>query len=142
MAMKPGARQTALIGAGGFAVLMPLALLFLSPAAPKTIAGTAHAAPLAQPAAPAIGAVYARTLFGAAPEQTPPADAPALVGIVGRLGSDAVALVRAADGGTRTLKIGESVDGWTLAALAIDAAFFTRGGERVRVALPIGPDDQ
>ncbi len=41
-------------------------------------------------------------------------------------------------GATRTLKVGESVDGWTLASLAIDAAFFTRGAERVRVALPAG----
>ena len=43
---------------------------------------------------------------------------------------------RNADGSIRTLRIGESVDGWTLQSLAIDAAYFTRGGERVRVALP------
>jgi hypothetical protein len=67
-----------------------------------------------------------------------PADAPALVGVVGRLGEDAVALVRTAQGSTRALRIGESVDGWTLASLAIDAAFFTRGAQRVRVPLPAG----
>lgn len=50
-----------------------------------------------------------------------------------------MALVKASDGTTRTLAIGESVDGWSLASLAIDAAFFTRGAERVRVPLPIAP---
>jgi hypothetical protein len=58
-----------------------------------------------------------------------------LTGIAGRLNRDAVALVRIADGSARTLAVGESVDGWRLESLAIDAAFFTRGRERVRVAM-------
>ncbi|MEI9851843.1 MAG: hypothetical protein WDN24_14560 [Sphingomonas sp.] len=56
----------------------------------------------------------------------------------GRIDRDAVALVRTAEGSSRTLPIGESVDGWRLESLAIDAAFFTRGRERVRVPLPEG----
>ncbi|RZM11339.1 MAG: hypothetical protein EOP68_04065 [Sphingomonas sp.] len=62
-----------------------------------------------------------------------------MLGIIGRLNDDAVALVRTADG-TRALKIGDSVDGWSLASLAADAAFFTRGAERVRVAMPAGEE--
>ncbi|WP_213982713.1 hypothetical protein [Sphingomonas sp. dw_22] len=79
-------------------------------------------------------------MFGsvAAEAAEAPADAPQLAGIVGRLGEDAVALVRGGDGATRTLRVGESVDGWQLVSLAIDAAFFTRGTQRVRVPLPAG----
>lgn len=127
--------------AGGFAVLMPLALLVprganvADPIAPAT-------APLAVPTAgPPLAAAYERPLFAAAAEAeetTLPGDAPALVGIVGRLGADAVALVRTADGTARALQVGESVDGWQLASLAIDAAYFTRGAQRVRVPLPAG----
>lgn len=84
----------------------------------------------------AVAAVYERDLFAAAEgEQAGPADAPALVGIAGRINRDAVAMVRLADGGSRSLSVGESVDGWRLESLAIDAAFFTRGRERVRVAM-------
>ncbi|MDV3457355.1 hypothetical protein RZN05_10210 [Sphingomonas sp. HF-S4] len=125
--------------AGCFAVLMPLVLLLPKGGAGKTERAAMPTVPLAAPpAAPALAAVYERPLFGAAGEEnTPalPADAPALVGVVGRLGADAVALVRTGDG-TRALQIGESVDGWQLTSLAIDAAFFTRGAQRVRVPLP------
>jgi hypothetical protein len=79
-----------------------------------------------------------RTLFGSVEDDQAPTDAPALVGIVGRIGQDAVAMVRLDDGGTRTLAIGESADGWTLESLAIDAAYFTRGLQRARVPLPAG----
>lgn len=86
-----------------------------------------------------LSAVHGRKLFaGAAGEAALPADAPELIGIVGRIGSDAVAMVRGADGGSRTLKVGEAIDGWTLASLAIDAAYFTRGNQRLRVPLPAG----
>ena len=135
------ARRATLGLAGGFAVLMPLVLLVPRGDAPgKVGSATPPSAPLAAPAAsPALAAAYERPLFGAAAEaEAAPQDAPALVGIVGRLGADAVALVRTADGTTRALQIGESVDGWQLASLAIDAAFFTRGAQRVRVPLPAG----
>ena len=97
--------------------------------------------PLAAPEQPPLATAFERPLFAPAPD-APVADAvagdePELIGIVGRLDRDAVALVRAADGSTRTLHIGESVDGWRLASLALDAAFFTRGNERARVPLPV-----
>lgn len=122
------------------AAAMP-ALLLMPRAAPS--APAIRPAPLAvrAPGTP-LAAIYGRALFGGADkveeESDTPADAPVLVGIVGRIGSDAVAMVRGGDGTGRTLKIGESVDGWTLESLAIDAAFFTRGGQRVRMPLPAG----
>jgi hypothetical protein len=134
------ARRAALGLAGGFAVLMPLASLMPRGDAPDKAADvTSPSAPLATPAPPPpLAAAYERALFGgaAAEEAAVPGDAPALVGVVGRLGADAVALVRTAEGTTRALQIGESVDGWQLASLAIDAAFFTRGAQRIRVPLP------
>lgn len=88
-----------------------------------------------------LARVHQRALFGreiAADTAEAPANAPELVGVVGRIGQDAVAMVRASDGATRTLRLGEGVDGWTLESLAIDAAYFTRGGQRARVMLPAG----
>ena len=132
-------RRAALGLTGGFAVLMPLVLLVPRNIPDDKEFAVQPPAPLATQATPApLSAVYERPLFGAAAEAEAPADAPALVGIVGRLGADAVALVRSADGTTRALPVGESVDGWQLASLAIDAAFFTRGAQRVRVPLPAG----
>lgn len=103
--------------------------------------------PPTAPPAPPLDAAFERPLFVASapvPVAEPDAaaadgfDRPELVGIAGRLNRDAVALVRSADGGTRTLSVGDSVDGWRLESLAIDAALFVRGGERARVALPEG----
>lgn len=136
------ADRMALIAAGLIAVGVPALVLGL---APDPAAGPEGASALLAPAPPpAVQSVYTRDLFAAAgvpeAEAPPPADAPQLVGIVGRIGSDAVALVRGA-GGTRSLAIGESVDGWTLEALSIDAAAFTRGGQRIRVPLPAGEAD-
>ncbi|MBB5710719.1 hypothetical protein [Sphingomonas xinjiangensis] len=129
-----------LLSAGAFAILMPVALLL--PGGRSPIAATGQPlSPLAPAAPPALQAVYERPLFATPAEQADtalPADAPQLVGIVGRLGEDAVALVKGADGATRTLRVGESVDGWQLASLAIDAAFFTRGSQQARVPLPAG----
>lgn len=65
---------------------------------------------------------------------------PPLVGIVGRLPDDAVALVRKPDGRTRTLQVGALFDGWTLASLDSGEAVFERRGQQVTVALP--PPDQ
>ncbi|WP_294336327.1 hypothetical protein [uncultured Sphingomonas sp.] len=94
---------------------------------------------------PAVGSkVYTRDLFGGSAagasteNETAPEDAPQLAGIVGRIGADAVAMVRTADGRTRTIAVGEGLDGWTLESLAIDAAYFTRGGQKARVPLPAG----
>lgn len=130
-------------GAALFAAAMPMALLW--PGAPAGAPErAADVRPVMPPPMPAVGAIYERQLFAAveASDETP-ADAPALVGIAGRLNKDAVALVRLADGSSRSLGVGESVDGWRLESLAIDAAFFTRGRERVRVAMgaPDAADD-
>lgn len=121
--------------AGAFAVAMPLVLLW--PAAERAApASAAKARAVIPPPVPVVAAVYERPLFAMAESgEAAPADAPALVGIAGRLNKDAVALVRLADGSSRSLGVGESVDGWRLESLAIDAAFFTRGRERVRVAM-------
>lgn len=139
--MSPRRDRIAVGLAGGLAVLMPVLLLAgpvgrsVPPAPPQPAP-----APLVERASPPLAAAFERPLFGppqAAEDAALPGDAPTLIGIVGRLGEDAVALVRTADG-TRALRIGESVDGWQLASLAIDAAFFTRGAQRVRVPLPVG----
>lgn len=114
---------------------VPMPAWLLRPAVPA--ASEPAPPPLTVAAGPPLTAVFARPLF--AEDSAPlPADAPQLVGIVGRIGSDAVAMVRTADGAGRTLAVGEGVDGWTLESLAIDAAFFTRGGQRLRVPLPAG----
>lgn len=125
-----------LAGAAVIAVVTPLWLLQPG-ASPQSEDTPPLRQPLAPPPLAPLSASFERPLFGASGEAEPtaPADAPALVGIVGRLNQDAVALVRTADGSTRSLKPGESVDGWRLASLAIDAAFFTRGNEKARVAL-------
>lgn len=131
--------------AAGFALVLPALLLGTGRAARPREAVPPARTVVAPPVA-AIGAVYERALFAPAEGGgDAPADAPALVGIAGRLNRDAVALVRLATGGSRSLAIGESVDGWRLESLAIDAAFFTRGRERVRVAVEsdaAAPSDQ
>lgn len=125
----------ALGAAGTFAAALPAALLWPgSSRAAREARGVERA--VTPPPVPEIAAVYERPLFAVAEGgEAMPSDAPALVGIAGRLDKDAVALVRLADGSARSLSVGESVDGWRLESLAIDAAFFTRGRERVRVAM-------
>lgn len=132
----------ALALAAGAAVAMPVALL-RSPAAPQT-APVRALPPLVAGDPPPLTHVFDRPLFAAPPgaEDALPADAPQLTGIVGRLGSDAVALVRTAQGTSRTLAIGDSVDGWTLESLSIDAGLFRRGGQRARVPLPAADPGQ
>lgn len=132
-------RQHALLaGAVLVALAVPPWLLREPPQAPVTSVATP---PLAAPAAPSpLRAAFARTLFAPPTADALPADAPQLLGVVGRLGRDAVALVRGNEG-TRTLSPGDSIDGWQLRSLAIDAAYFTRGGQSARVPMP-GTDDQ
>ncbi len=126
------------IAAGLVLALVPVIALYPYGHAPGPEARPA-AATLVPPPLPAPARVFDRPLFAAAEASAVPADAPVLTGIAGRLNRDAVALVRAADGSARTLAVGESVDGWRLESLAIDAAFFTRGRERVRVAIQEEP---
>lgn len=104
-------------------------------------AAPAEVAPLPAPATPPpLRAAFTRTLFAPPAADALPTDAPFLLGVVGRLGRDAVALVRGAEG-TRSLSPGDSIDGWQLRSLAIDAAYFTRGGQTARVPMP-GSDEQ
>ncbi|WP_294330491.1 hypothetical protein [uncultured Sphingomonas sp.] len=130
----PRAQKIALATAAGVAVLLPV--LLLAPGATPPPKPAPVLAPLVAPLAPPLAHLFDRPLFAPAVEAAPPPDAPQLTGIVGRLGSDAVALVRTAQGPSRTLAIGDSVDGWRLESLSIDAALFSRGGQRVRVPLP------
>jgi hypothetical protein len=138
MALRIRPDWTALGVVGALALAMPVVLLLPGSAGRKP-APVAVPAPIGAGTMPVLARAYERPMFGTAEPAEAPADAPQLVGIVGRLNVDAVALVKASDGATRTLRVGESIDGWSLASLAIDAAFFTRGGERVRVPLPIEP---
>ena len=130
--------RLAVAGAALVAVAVPAALLGLGR---EPVAREAVPPPLLAPrAGAAVTAAYRRELFGGGAAAEPlsvPDDAPDLAGIVGRIGQDAVALVRTG-GATRTVGVGEAVDGWTLESLAIDAAYFTRGGQRARVPLPAG----
>ncbi len=133
MAMSRIERRV-VIAAGLASAIMPVVALY--PYAPEPRPGAQPAvATIVPPPLPTPARVFERPLFAAAEGDATPADAPVLTGIAGRLNRDAVALVRVADGSARTLAVGESVDGWRLESLAIDAAFFTRGRERVRVAM-------
>jgi hypothetical protein len=137
MAMSRGEARGLMV-VGLVALAMPVVALY--PYAPEPRPGEKSAIPtIAPPPAAAPARVFERRLFAAAEGDAAPADAPVLTGIAGRLNRDAVALVRIADGSARTLAIGQSVDGWRLESLAIDAAFFTRGRERVRVAMQDEP---
>ncbi|MCR5872381.1 MULTISPECIES: hypothetical protein [unclassified Sphingomonas] len=117
------------------AVAVPCVALYPYASTPRS-ADRPAIAPIVPPPLPTPVRVFARPLFATAEVEAGPPDAPVLTGIAGRLNRDAVALVRIADGSARTLKVGESVDGWRLESLAIDAAFFTRGRERIRVEIP------
>ncbi len=141
MAMIPRRHLAALAGAGLVALALPAWLLTIAPQ-PSANTRPPDAPPLAPAPQPALAAIFARPIFAPAEDvlAAVPADAPALVGIAGRIDRDAVAMVRTADGATRSLAVGESIDGWRLGSLAIDAAFFTRGQERVRVPLPAGDE--
>lgn len=132
------AERRSLIACGVVAIIWPVLALYPYARTPRPVPAPV-ATPIASNALPAASRVFDRTLFAPAEPEATPADTPTLTGIAGRLNRDAVALVRLADGSARTLAVGESVDGWRLESLAIDAAFFTRGRERVRVAMQDEP---
>lgn len=123
-------------GASLLAVALPAAFVSSTrPAAPDVVRpGTTVAASRLPVADPAMRSLF---LAPSDPARAPEAaDAPRLVGIIGRLPDKAVAMVRAADGTTHTLSPGQSHDGWTLTTLSPDAALFTKGARRVRSFLP------
>ncbi len=132
------AEKRLLIAAGLVAAALPAMALYPYQPEPRPD-GRPAIATIIPPPLPAPARVFERSLFAEAESDAAPADAPVLTGIAGRLNRDAVALVRLADGSARTLAVGESVDGWRLESLAIDAAFFTRGRERARVAMQSEP---
>ena len=117
----------------------PLAAAYRRPLFEGAAAGEAAAGPAGNEAGDASAAPPAPV--AAPPELSAPiADAglgaPVLVGIAGRLSAgDAVAMVRTRGGRSRALRVGDSVDGWRLAALSADAAFFVRGTQQVRVGI-------
>lgn len=116
-------------------IVPPLVLAIADGNAP--VADAARVEPIEPPAVPDLSVIYGRALFAAPVADAGPAmDGPDLVGIFGRIGSDAVAIVRLGDGGTRTLGLGDSVDGWRLEALSADAAAFRRGNRHVRIPVP------
>ncbi|MDG5487179.1 hypothetical protein NYR55_00855 [Sphingomonas sp. BGYR3] len=116
-------------------IVPPMVLAMADGDAP--VADAARVEPIEPPAVPDLSVIYGRALFGApAADAGPAMDGPDLVGIFGRIGSDAVAIVRLGDGNTRTLGLGDSVDGWRLEALSADAAAFRRGNRQVRVPVP------
>lgn len=131
--------KRALLAAGLFAVALPALAIALTP---EPEVEPVAAGPLLSPPPREMPEPFARSLFAAGepsdPDAAPPTDAPKLVGIIGRIGTDAVAMVRGADDRTRTVAIGDRVDGWRLESLAIDAGLFTRGAEQARVPLPAG----
>lgn len=132
-------RQHALLAGAVLVALVVPSWLLREPARMQVT--TVATPPLPVPATPPpLRAAFARTLFAPPAADALPADAPQLLGVVGRLGRDAVALVRGS-AGTRTLSPGDSIDGWQLRSLAIDAAYFTRGGQSARVPIP-GDGDQ
>jgi hypothetical protein len=99
------------------------------------------AATIAEPRPPAALALD-RPLFTSNPasrREPELRDAPALVGVVGRLPDDGVALVTTSAGKTRSMRIGDVEGGWTLLALDPGGASFGRGTERLRVSVPVGP---
>lgn len=119
------------------AVIVPPLLLALAQPHQGVTKRSLALAPLAVPSPVEVGAVYERALFAAVAQgDAPPADVPQLIGVVGRLGADAVALVRAQDGTTHSLAPGQGVDGWRLVSLSPDAAYFARGNRRARLAIP------
>lgn len=137
MALTPVERRV-FVMAGLVAAAWPLVALYPYAQEGRPDATSARV-PMAAAPLPPASRVFARPLFARAEAEVAPADAPELTGIAGRLNRDAIALVRTADGSARTLSVGESVDGWRLESLAIDAAFFTRGRQRVRVAMQDEP---
>lgn len=60
---------------------------------------------------------------------------PQLLGIAGRLPDDAEALVRTGPGKSQSLRLGATVMGWTLVAIAADRATFEQAGERYEAVL-------
>jgi hypothetical protein len=135
--MRPLPAGTSWLAAAALVALaVPVLLLLWRAQPPLPMTAVRGETVVPAPVPPEAGA---RRLFldPLDPARAPAAgDAPKLIGIAGRLPDKAIAMVRAADGTSRTLSPGESYEGWRLESLSPDAALFSRGGRRVRSFLP------
>lgn len=123
-------------GAGLFAVLLPVWLLWPRALPPSGVDKPALVQPRPVPDPDAIGQ---RQLFAGGGDvggASLPSDAPELIGIVGRPPHDAIALVRTPEGRSKSIAPGESYAGWRLEAVSAEAALFSRGALQIRVPMP------
>lgn len=93
-----------------------------------------------QPPHPEVGAlttVFSPAETVAIDEAVP--DRLILIGIAGRLPNDVEVLLRLPEGATRTVRIGDTVDGWTLRTVAPDRAVFERGGRQEVLTIAPAP---
>jgi hypothetical protein len=67
--------------------------------------------------------------------ETPTAAVPSLVGLIVGRGMPGLALARGADGQTHLLHIGDTLDGWQVAAISTSGATFDLNGHSERVGL-------
>ena len=74
-----------------------------------------------------------KAMAASAAPPPPPQQLPKLVGLIGGRGHVGLALVKTANGTTRTMRPGESVDGWHLIGLGADNAQFKSGNQMTRV---------
>lgn len=117
--------------AAALALAVPVWLLYRAqPSLPSLPAPGDTILPVAAPDAEPSRRLFAEPLSPAQAAQAE--DAPQLVGVVGRLPDNAIAMVRSRDGKTATLAPGQSHEGWTLVTLSPDAALFAKGARRVR----------
>jgi hypothetical protein len=117
--------------AAALALAVPAWLLYRAqPALPSLPAPGETVLPVTAPDAEPSRRLFLDPLSPAQAAQAE--DAPQLVGVVGRLPDNAIAMVRSRDGKTATLAPGQSHEGWTLLTLSTDAALFAKGDRRVR----------
>lgn len=83
-----------------------------------------------------IPALFAAVSVGAGPIDEG-SNSPELIGIAGRLPDDVEVLLRMPEGGTRSIRIGESVGDWRLVSAAADRAVFSNDGRQI--VLTFGP---
>lgn len=124
------------------AAIMALALAALPSPPPDQVpvAEVSEARIPVQPPHPEIGAlgtVFAPLETFATDEASPVR--PTLIGIAGRLPDDVEVLLRLSDGATRSARIGDTVEGWTLRSVAPDRAVFVRGGRQEVLTIAPAP---
>jgi hypothetical protein len=136
--------------AGGLALLVPMWLLSGSSEAPEGAPAIGitpfKAATVEQPAdalaaplfnadreTPPIDDPDGNTTQTAA--ETPAAAVPSLVGLIVGRGMPGLALARGADGQTHLLHVGDTLDGWQVAAISTTGATFDLNGHSEKVGL-------